>query len=298
MATLCILGCGNQGTAILEGLIRNREEEEPLPFSRYIACVRTEKSKRALEQQFSQNLDILEVYKGNNVKAILESIIVILAVDPADIASVLTQPGFADALEKRLLISVAAGWTRQKIETTLYGSETSESNAASRGWVIRTMPNIAAGVSQALTTIEISEPALIPGHLLQMTSNIFETVGKVVQVPPRLVNATTAVTGSTPAFFAVISDALIDAAVAVGVPREMAQTMIYQSMQGTATMLQSGIHPGVLKDQGTSPEGCTIAGLMVLEEGAVRGHIGRALRESVTVARLMENTTHVNDTRK
>jgi pyrroline-5-carboxylate reductase len=91
---------------------------------------------------------------------------------------------------------------------------------------------------------------------------------------------------------------MIDAAVAVGMPRNTAQTMIYQSMQGTAALLQSGVHPGILKDQGTSPEGCTIGGLMVLEEAAVRGHIGRALREAVTVTRLMETTTHVNDTRR
>ena len=66
-------------------------------------------------------------------------------------------------------------------------------------------------------------------------------------------------------------------------------------------MLQSGVHPGLLKDQGTSSEGCTIGGLMVLEEAGVRGHLGRALREAVTIARLMESgkeDLHVNDTRQ
>ena len=74
--------------------------------------------------------------------------------------------------------------------------------------------------------------------------------------------------------------------------------MIYQSMRGTAEMLQSGIHPGVLKDQGTSPEGCTIGGLMVLEEAGVRGSLGKALREAVSIARLMGSVEHVNDTRQ
>jgi pyrroline-5-carboxylate reductase len=110
--------------------------------------------------------------------------------------------------------------------------------------------------------------------------------------------ATTAVGGSTPAFFAIICDAMIDASVAVGVPRESAQQMIYQSMMGTAAMLKSGVHPGALKDQGTSSEGCTIAGVMVLEEGGVRGTVGKALRESVTVARLMGEEEHLNDTRR
>ena len=111
-------------------------------------------------------------------------------------------------------------------------------------------------------------------------------------------DATTAVGGSTPAMFAVIVDAMIDASVAVGVPREIAHTMIFQSMQGTASLLQSGVHPALLKDQGTSPEGCTIGGIMVMEEAGVRGHVGRALREAVTIARLMDGKRHLNDTRE
>ncbi|KAL2872489.1 pyrroline-5-carboxylate reductase [Aspergillus lucknowensis] len=111
-------------------------------------------------------------------------------------------------------------------------------------------------------------------------------------------DATTAVAGSTPAMFAVIVDAMIDAAIAVGVPRNMAHTMIFQAMQGTVSMLQSGVHPALLNDQGTSPEGCTIGGLMVMEEAGVRGHVVRALREAVTVARMMDGVRRVNDTLK
>lgn len=221
---------------------------------------------------------------------------IILGVDPADIEKVLTQHSLREALQGRLLISIAAGWTRQKLEQTIYGSETTAANKSGRAWVVRTLPNIAAQVSQSLTAIEVSEPTP-PEHYLQTTTAIFERIGRAVQIEPRLMNATTAVGGSTPAFFAVICDALIDAAVAVGVPRDLAHTMIFQSMQGTATMLQGGMHPAVLRDQGTSPEGCTIGGLMVMEEAGVRGHIGRALREAVTLARLMETTEHVNDTR-
>jgi pyrroline-5-carboxylate reductase len=115
--------------------------------------------------------------------------------------------------------------------------------------------------------------------------------------------ATTAVSGSTPAFWAIIVDSFVDAAVAVGLPRKLAQEQVYQSMRGCAEMLQGGMQPAQLRDMGTSPEGCTIAGVMVLEEGGVRGVLGRALRESVTVARAMGRVgegegAHVNDTRK
>ncbi|KAH7162066.1 pyrroline-5-carboxylate reductase dimerization-domain-containing protein [Dactylonectria estremocensis] len=296
-ATLCVLGCGKLGTAILQNLVGSSSDD--LPFVKFIACVRSEKSQQSLSRKFTQQQDRVTVYRGENVKAVQASDVVILGADPADISTVLTQPGLREALSHKLLISVVAGWTRQKLETTIYGSVSTKENQADRGWIVRTLPNIAAIASQGLTAIEFEniEPVL-PDEYLKLTTSIFEKVGRTVQIHPRLMNATTAVGGSTPAFFAVICDAMIDAAVAVGVPRDDAQTMIYQSMIGTATMLQSGIHPGVLKDQGTSPEGCTIGGLMVMEEGAVRGNIGRALREAVTIARLMETVEHVNDTRR
>jgi pyrroline-5-carboxylate reductase len=288
---------GNLGIAILNGLINvPAEKTSELPFTRYIACVRSESSERRLTERFAQSMNKISISRGDNIQAVQSADVIILGVDPADIQTVLTQPGLREALTDKLLISIAAGWTRQKLEATIYGSATTAENTAGRAWVVRTLPNIAAQVSQSLTAIETSEPAL-PERYLQITTSIFEQIGKAVHIDPRLMNATTAVGGSTPAFFAVICDAMIDAAVAVGVPRDLAHTMIFQSMQGTATMLQSGMHPAMLKDQGTSPEGCTIGGLMVMEEAGVRGHVGRALREAVTLARLMETTDHVNDTR-
>ncbi|KAM5344397.1 hypothetical protein ACJ41O_012934 [Fusarium nematophilum] len=299
-STLCILGSGNIGGSILKNLVpASSREDYSLPFTKFIACVRSEASQKKLTEQYSEHSDKVIISRGDNVKALEQSDVIILGVDPADIEAVLTAPGVRDALANKLLISVAAGWTKQKLEATVYSSESTTENQSGRAWVVRTLPNIASIVSEGLIAIENepSEPRL-PDEHLQLTKSIFESIGKTVEIHPRLMNATTAVGGSTPAFWAIICDAFIDASVAVGVPRGDAQTMIYQSMKGTAEMLQSGIHPGVLKDQGTSPEGCTIGGVMVLEEAGVRGHLGRALREAVTVARLMETTTHVNDTRR
>lgn len=250
-----------------------------------------------MKTELQDHLDRVSIIRGDNQRALSQSQIVMLGVNPADIQVVLSDPGTRDALGGKLLISIAAGWTRKQLETTLYGSESASSEAPERALVIRVLPNIAAVVSQSLTAIEVSEPK-IPEHCVLITDAIFQRVGRTVQIPPTLMDATTALAGSTPAFFAVICDALIDAAVAVGVPRDLAHTITFQSMQGTASLLQSGVHPAILKDQGTSPEGCTIGGLMVLEEGAVRGTVGRALRESVTIARQMGKNPHVNDTRK
>ncbi|KAL0941389.1 pyrroline-5-carboxylate reductase [Colletotrichum truncatum] len=296
--TLCVLGCGNLGIPILKALLdASNSENYTLPITKFIACVRSEQSEKALKERFASAGDKLRILRGDNITALKESQVVVLGVDPSDVEAVLSQPGTSEALKNKLLISVAAGWTRGKLESALYGSETTADNTSDRAWVVRTLPNIAAMVSESLTAIEISDPP-VPAHYLELTEAIFERIGKAVKIPPRLMNATTAVGGSTPAFFAVICDAMIDAAVAVGVPRNLAHTMIFQSMLGSATLMQNGLHPSLLRDQGTSPEGCTIGGLMVLEEAAVRGHIGRALREAVTVARLMESTPHVNDTRR
>jgi pyrroline-5-carboxylate reductase len=274
-------------------------EDSGAHFVRYIACVQSEASEQRLYSLFHTYLEErrLSISRRNNVKAIKESNIVILGVDPSAVEATLKQDGIVSALKGKLLISVAAGWTRGSLEALLSANSSIESE---RTWVLRTLPNICAQVSQSLTAIEDPAPDF-PNHYMELADTIFSQIGRTVHVAPRLMDATTAVGGSTPAFWAVMCDALIDAAVAVGLPRSMAQAQIYQSMRGTAEMLQSGVHPGLLKDQGTSPEGCTIGGLMVLEEAGVRGHLGRALRESVTIARLMnggKEGLHVNDTRR
>lgn len=229
------------------------------------------------------------ILSKRNVEAVQQSDVIILGPDPADVEALLAEPGLATASKGKLLISIIAGWTRPSLEKALYGSVTTAENQQDRAWVVRTLPNIAASVSQSMTAVEIAEPP-IPEGKMALVQSIFETVGKTVQLPTRLMPVATAVGGSTPAFFTIICDAMIDAAVATGLPRDAAQTMIYQAMQGTASLLQSGINPGQLKEMGTSPAGCTIGGVMVLEETAVRGHVGRALRESVTIARQMGNT--------
>ncbi|KAF1851668.1 pyrroline-5-carboxylate reductase [Cucurbitaria berberidis CBS 394.84] len=291
---------GNLGTPILKSLINASGDSQAANFNKYIACVHSEKSEKRLSELFSDHTSSgkLSISRGNNVKAAQESDIIILGVDPSDVEATLKQDGLAQALKGKLLISVAAGWSRENIEKLV--SAGGASNESERTWVLRTLPNVAAQVSQSLTAIE--DPADgFPAKYMEIADAIFSQVGKAVHIAPRLMNATTAVGGSTPAFWAIICDAFIDAAVAVGLPRDIAQAQIYQSMRGTAEMLQSGIHPGILRDQGTSPEGCTIGGIMVLEEEGVRGGLGKALREAVTIARAMgsgKEDLHVNDTRQ
>jgi pyrroline-5-carboxylate reductase len=286
-------GTGNLGTAILTSLLEApANRADPPKINRFIACVRSEASQQRLLSRFAGPWpDRLLVSRDRNSWAVRDADVVLLAADPADVGDVLRGLRLEEegvSLGGKLFISVAAGWTREQLEAAL-----------PRGaHVVRALPNMAATVGQSMTAIETPGPSL-PAEHLEMADWIFSRVGKVVHLPPRLLDAFTAVGGSTPAFFAVIVDALIDASVAVGMPRKEATDIIVQSMLGTATLLQSGVHPGVVRDQGTSPEGCTIGGLMVLEEAGVRGHVGRGLREAVTIARLMgkDGHAHVNDTR-
>ncbi|GKT87432.1 pyrroline-5-carboxylate reductase [Colletotrichum tofieldiae] len=203
--TLCVLGCvrvGNLGTPILKALLEDAENAaNTFPITQFIACVRSEKSEQSLKERFRVAGDKLVVSRGENTAALQKSDVIILGVDPGDVEAVLSQQGTKEALKNKLLISVAAGWTRAKLEAAIYGSETTSHNSEGRAWVVRTLPNIAAIVSQSLTAIEISEPA-VPARYLELTEAIFNKIGKTVQIAPKLMNATTALGGSTPAFFA------------------------------------------------------------------------------------------------
>jgi pyrroline-5-carboxylate reductase len=296
---------GNLGTPILQSLI-NAPPNSLRGITQFIACVQSESSEARLKTLFSQNGNI-RILQNDNVTAIKDSDVIILGVDPSQVEAILKNDGIKEALRGRLLISIVAGWSRPALESLVdaetVAHEGVETPVEKRTWVLRTLPNVAALVSQSLTAIEHHPSPSFPPHYSDLATAIFSRIGKSLPIPPSLMPATTAVSGSTPAFWAIIVDSLIDAAVAVGVPRKLAQEQIYQSMRGSAEMLQSGIQPGELRDMGTSPEGCTIAGVMVLEEGGVRGVLGRALRESVTVARAMGKVgegeeVHVNDTRK
>jgi pyrroline-5-carboxylate reductase len=111
-------------------------------------------------------------------------------------------------------------------------------------------------------------------------------------------DASTALCGSGPAFFALILEAAADGAVAMGIPRAEAQKMAAQTMRGAAGLVLAGEHPAVLRDKVSTPGGCTIGGLLVLEEGSVRGTVSRAVREATVVAsQLGAGVKNVNGTR-
>lgn len=200
-----------------------------------------------------------------------------------------------EALHGKILVSILAGVTQEQLVEALYeGGNVPEGGCR----IVRVMPNTASFVGESMSVIQTTSPPLSESQL-ELVRFIFSSIGRVVELPPAQMDVSTALCGSGPAFFALILEAAADGAVAMGLPRAEAQMMAAQTMRGTTGLvLQGGEHPAVLRDKVSTPGGCTIGGLLVLEEGAVRGTVSRAIREATVVAsQLGQGAKNVNGTR-
>lgn len=246
---ICFLGTGNMGTALVEGLIQSGSSKPE-----NLIC--TDVSQKRLDS-------IREKYgvavTSDNIEAVQSSDIVIYAVKPQIIASVLKETNKVLDMSK-LIISIAAGVPLFAIETALQKDLR----------LIRVMPNVAVSVKTGATAIA-SGKHVLDGDI-GMAKEIFDSVGESVVIAENiLMDAITGLSGSGPAYIFLIVDALADAGVKVGLSREDARFLAVQTVLGSAKMLkETGEHPGKLKDMVTSPGGTAIAGLHTLEEGGLR----------------------------
>jgi pyrroline-5-carboxylate reductase len=265
--------------------------------SRFIACVRRPESAKRIKASLAQHHTPLQVYINENVKAVQEADVVLLGCKPQMFKEVLGAAGIKEALAGKLLISILAGVTGDQIEKFLYPESPSKGLPTGSCRVVRAMPNTASAVRQSMTVIATSTPPL-PAEQQSLVTWIFSRIGKVVHLPPASMDASTALCGSGPAFMALILEALADGGVAMGLPRAEAQMMSAQVMAGTAGLVAAGEHPAILRDKVSTPGGCTIGGLLTLEEGRVRGSVARAVREATVVAsQLGKGVVGVNGTR-
>ncbi len=200
----------------------------------------------------------LEVVKAANV--------LVLAVKPGNVGGLLTEIGGAFT-EDHLLISIAAGVTIARLEAGLGG--------AAR--VVRVMPNTPALVGMSASAFALGKHATETDAGL--VGRLLEAVGMAFQLKESLLDAVTGLSGSGPAYVYLIIEALSDGGVASGLPRDVATRLAAQTVLGAAKMvLETGQHPGALKDMVTSPGGTTIEGLHELEKGRVRGAFINAVR--------------------
>ncbi|KAH9823630.1 pyrroline-5-carboxylate reductase [Teratosphaeria destructans] len=307
--TLTVLGCGVMGTAVLGGILDSlggKPEKagaqkvtlpERLP-SRFIAVVQSAASADRLRKELRQyalssKVSICQGDHGKTIAAVAESDVVLLACKPHSVEPLLQAEGIRDALKGKLLVSICSGVTNDRLKSCLASAaipdsaeQEQEESRRTITCIARAMPNIAAAIRESTTVIADLGPSM-PASYSVLINWMFSRVGWIVHLPEANMDACTALCGSGPAFAAVFLESLAAGAIAVGVPRDEAYTMAAQTMRGTAGVLLVGreIHPALLRDKVTSPGGCTAAGLAVLEEGAMRGVVGKAVREAARVAK-------------
>ncbi len=183
--------------------------------------------------------------------------IVFLATKPQHVTSALAP--LKNALTGKLVISIAAGVTSAKLNSLLPDSR-----------LVRVMPNTPCLIGQSASAFCLGPRATAADG--QLVARLMGAVGRAFAVDEKLLDAVTGLSGSGPAFVYVIVEALADGGVRMGLPRDVALVLAAQTVKGAAQMvLESGEHPGVLKDRVASPGGTTIAGLQALEAGALRG---------------------------
>ncbi|KAI0400962.1 pyrroline-5-carboxylate reductase dimerization-domain-containing protein [Xylaria palmicola] len=314
--TMAVLGCGTMGIAILSGILSSLQEMSgPRPLqtcasstprdevpsrlpSRFIACVRRPESAKRVKQALWEHSASVKVVQKENVAAVMKAEVVLLACKPQVVEELLNEPGMAKALHGKLLISICAGVTVQQLEVILHGAvPVKDPEVDGRCRIVRACPNTTSIVRASMTVIANSDPPL-PPQTSSLVTWIFKRIGDVVYLPAAKMNASTALCASGPAFFALMLEAAIDGAVAMGLPRAEAQRMAAQTMRGTADMVLNGEHPALLRDKVCTPGGCSIGGLLVLEEAGVRGTVSRAVREAACVAsQLGQGLDGVNGTK-
>lgn len=201
----------------------------------------------------------------SNLDLVRNSDVIVLAVKPADIAAVCKE--VTDNSKGKLFISVAAGVTLSYLRERLGNAR-----------VVRTMPNTPALVGQGITVIASSSTTMKKD--IVTTSKLFSRVGDVLVMEEKFIDAVTAVSGSGPAFVSLFVEALVDGAVRMGIPRDSALRLVLKTVQGSASMIESGIHPAALRDMVTSPGGTTAEGLSVMEHGGFKGVVGEAVKKA------------------
>lgn len=310
------MGIGTMGIAILGGIMDSLALSHPqdhlsLPKAppsgssspapetparlpnKFNACVRRHESAKRITAELGKYNAKLTVYENDSLGPVQEADVVLLCCKPQMVANILDSDEMRKALSKKLLISILAGVPETQIQGILYG-ETVPPDACT---IVRAMPNTASAVRESMTVIATTNPPL-PPETNNLITWIFTRIGRVVHLPSSNMDVSTALCGSGPAFVSLMLESLAAGAVAMGMPREEAYMMAAQTMRGTTGLVLGGEHPAILRDKVSTPGGCTIGGLLVLEEGSLRGTVARAVREATVVAsQLGQGKQGVNGTR-
>ena len=261
---IAILGGGRIGEALLTGLLSSGWRD----------IVVTSRSERRVDELRERH----EVEATtSNADAVEGAVVVVVAVKPQDIDALLADIGPRLTTEQTVL-SVAAAIPTAHIEARV----------AHGVPIVRAMPNAPSTVHEGMAGIA---PGAHAGEAqLALAEEVLSHLGRVVRVPESAMDAVTAVSGSGPAYFALMAEAMIEAGILLGLSREISTTLVVQTMLGTAKQLRDeGMHPVELRESVTSPGGTTIAAIRELEQAGVRAAFLNAIQAAMTRARELAN---------
>ncbi len=260
------IGTGNMGTAIIKGYIGDDLNKG----SQIIAFDKDTKKLDVLKDAY--NISVCSTSK----EVVQEADIVILAVKPNIYETVLKEIR-PEVSKDQLIVSIAAGISIAFMQQII-GIDTK---------VVRTMPNTPALVGEGMTAVSFCD--LVTNEDQQKVLDIFKIIGKTEIVDEGLMDVVTGVSGSSPAYVYMFIEALADGAVLNGMAREQAYQFAAQAVLGSAkVVLESGEHPGKLKDQVCSPGGTTIEAVSVLEENGFRNAVIKAVNKCTDKSKQMK----------
>ncbi len=256
------IGAGVMGQTLIKGLL----SAGLLARDQVWAADRSADTREAVARE--TGIAVYDDYR----EALPTTDVVLVCVKPAQMAAALAGARAAQPAPDTLFISILAGVTTAQLEAAL---------DLPNPWV-RAMPNTPCVIGEGMTVVCGGTHAT--ARHLETARRIFAAVGRCEVVEEAYCNAVTALSGSGPAYMYLVMEALADAGVRVGLPRDLALTLVAQTMLGSARMVQQmGRHPAALRDDVTTPAGSTIGGLLMLEDGKIRSVLARAVEEATRI---------------
>jgi len=264
---VAVLGAGKMGGILLQAFLKNNL----LAPEQIFATVQHAERAKALSAQFGVEVTT------DNLAAAKQAEVILLGVKPTQVPALIEEIRTA-LTPKKMVLSFAASVKTRSIED----------GAGCELAVVRAMPNTPAMLAAGITAL--CSGRFVSPEQMAVAQKIFQTVGKTVVVDEKHMDAVTGLSGSGPAFLYIIIEALAEAGVNVGLPRDVATLLAAQTTLGSARMvLETGYHPALLKDAVTTPAGCTVDGILELEEGGLRVTLIKAVKRATQRAKELAN---------